>query len=66
MWRMLRLNWQIAFRSGSLEGYSPVMNKCALQLADKLSEAAKSGTAINIHEELGNMTMHVVGTSAYG
>lgn len=33
MWRTMRLAWQPAFQSGSLEGYTDLMDDCATQLA---------------------------------
>lgn len=33
MWRTMRLAWQPAFQSGSLEGYTDLMDDCAAQLA---------------------------------
>jgi cytochrome P450 len=42
-WRMLRLAWQPAFQSVSLEGYAELMDSSALQLAQHLKKAADSG-----------------------
>lgn len=33
LWRTMRLAWQPAFQSGSLEGYTGLMDDCAAQLA---------------------------------
>lgn len=33
LWRTMRLAWQPAFQSGSLEGYTDLMDDCAAQLA---------------------------------
>lgn len=40
---MLRLSWQPAFQSGSLEGYSELMDTSALQLAQHLKKLGESG-----------------------
>lgn len=66
LWRSLRLAWQPAFQSGSLEGYGSLMDACAVKLCTLLAPAAESGTVVNIWRELGKMTMQVVGTTAYG
>jgi cytochrome P450 len=34
LWRTMRLAWQPAFQSGSLEGYTDLMDDCAAQLAE--------------------------------
>lgn len=65
-WRSLRLAWQPAFQSGSLERYSLLMDSCALRLCEQLHEAANEGKAIDMWRSLGTMTMGVVGTTAFG
>ena len=65
-WRALRLAWQPAFQSGSLERYSALMDACAAKLCDALAGAASEGRAVDVWRELGGMTMAVVGTTAFG
>ncbi|GLC53342.1 hypothetical protein PLESTB_000734000 [Pleodorina starrii] len=81
-WRLVRSAWQPAFSAASLSGYLPRMVACAVQLTDRLetrareaeAEAAKGGSGkaataagrVNIHRELGSMTLQVVGSTAYG
>ena len=66
LWRTLRLAWQPAFRSTSLEEYAPLMSSSAVRLGEKLRDVADSGDIVDIWRELGKMTLDVVGTSAYG
>jgi cytochrome P450 len=58
-WRALRLAWQPAFQSGSLERYSKLMDACALQFCDKLAPAAAEGRPIDVWRAIGAMTMGV-------
>ena len=50
----------------SLEAYAQLMNDATSIVLDVLGRAAKAGTMIDLHEEIGNMTLQVVGTSAFG
>ena len=86
-WAVLHKAWQPAFSPGSLAGYLPLMDRCAMKLAESLlartvgavraAGAGKVGTAsgagdrlppsrVDIHRELGRMTLQVVGSCAYG
>lgn len=65
-WRALRMAWQPAFSSTSLEGYSTLMDGCAVKLCNLLEPVAEEGTVIDMWREIGKMTMSVVGTCAYG
>jgi hypothetical protein len=42
-WRVLRLAWQPAFQSGSLEAYAHIMDRAAVTLANRLGTAADTG-----------------------
>ncbi|KAK9827982.1 hypothetical protein WJX81_005128 [Elliptochloris bilobata] len=64
--KSLRAAWQPMFFSGSLEAFSVLMNEAAELLIDTLSAAAKAGRSVDIHRLLGDMTMAVVGTTAFG
>lgn len=66
LWRTMRLAWQPAFQSGSLEGYTDLMDDCAAQLAEHLREKGDSGEVVEIWRALGKMTLAVVGSTAYG
>jgi hypothetical protein len=59
-WRTLRLAWQPAFQSGSLEGYCDLMDSCATQLAERLKKLGESGQVVEMWRELGRMTLQVV------
>ena len=50
----------------SLEAYSSLMNEAAELLMRNLAAAAKAGRPVDIHRLLGDMTMQVVGTTAFG
>eukprot|EP00775_Hariotina_reticulata_P006333 gene6333-6567_t len=65
-WRTLRLAWQPAFQSGSLEGYCDLMDSCAAHLAERLKKQGESGQVVEMWRELGRMTLQVVGSTAYG
>lgn len=58
---MLRSAWQPAFQSGSLEGYSELMDRCAANLASWLQQVGQSGQAIDMVQELKRMALQVVG-----
>ena len=42
------------------------MNEAATLLIERLAAAAATGSPVDMHALLGNMTMQVVGTSAFG
>ncbi|KAF8072691.1 AL21 [Scenedesmus sp. PABB004] len=65
-WRTLRLAWQPAFQSGSLEGYAALMDSSAAALAARLRELGEGGRPVEVWRELGRMTLAVVGSTAYG
>jgi len=50
----------------SLEAYSALMNEAAELLTRKLADAAAAGAPVDVHRLLGDMTMQVVGTTAFG
>lgn len=50
----------------SLEAYSSLMNEAAELLMRNLAAAAKARRPVDIHRLLGDMTMQVVGTTAFG
>ena len=50
----------------SLEAFSVLMNEAAELLVRKLDAAAKAELPVDIHKLLGEMTMGVVGTTAFG
>lgn len=66
MWGMLRKVWQPTFHSDSLAGYAPVMAAETQRLVRRLGDKAASGEVTNIWRDIGEMTMSVVGSTAYG
>ena len=50
----------------SLDAYGKLMNDCASLLIDRLHAAAASSTEIDIWQIMGDMTMDVIGTAAFG
>ena len=52
--------------AGSLEAFAGLMNDSAATLAQRLGRAAEGAQTIDIWRFLGDMTMEVVGTAAFG
>lgn len=67
-WRTLRVAWQPTFTSSSLHGYVPVMDECAGHLVERLQALASEepGGEVDIWRQLGDLTLNVVGGTAYG
>jgi len=66
VWRVLHKAWEPTFYPDSVTGYSPLMKGCGVKLADRLEQLAAEGAPINIWREVGDLTMAVVGKSAFG
>eukprot|EP00873_Tetraselmis_striata_P046538 jgi/Tetstr1/466802/TSEL_011272.t1 len=64
--KSVRAAWQPVFHSASLAEYSGPMREGAERLMARLAEAEKEQTEVNIWRLLGDMTMDVVGTTAFG
>mmetsp|Transcript_11953 Transcript_11953/g.30216 ORF Transcript_11953/g.30216 Transcript_11953/m.30216 type:complete len:521 (+) Transcript_11953:2-1564(+) len=64
--KSVRAAWQPVFHSASLAEYAAPMRKGAERLMARLAEAEKEQTEVNIWRLLGDMTMDVVGTTAFG
>jgi len=64
--RQLRAAWQPVFHSTSLAEYAAPMREGAKRLMSRLESAEKEGKEVNIWRLLGDMTMDVVGTTAFG
>ena len=52
--------------SCSLEAYSALMNECSDVLLSRLHAAAADNAELDIWRVLGDLTMHVVGSAAFG
>lgn len=64
--KMLRAAWQPVFHTESLSSYAPTMQLGAKALLARLERAAKEVKEVNIWRLMGDMTMDVVGTTAFG
>ena len=62
----MRAAWQPFFFSTSMASFCGLMNDAADELVAALTAAAESGDAIDITKPIGQMTMQVVGTTAFG
>ena len=56
----------MCMHAGSLETCAGLMNDSASVLAQRLGRAAEGGQTIDIWRVLGDLTMDVVGTAAFG
>lgn len=66
MWRVTRNAWQPFFSREAVDKTAGLMATLAARLAARLGAAADSGAEVDIHTDLGLMTMAVVGSSAFG
>jgi cytochrome P450 len=64
--RQMRAAWQPVFHSASLAQYAAPMRDGAERLMARLAQAEKEQKEVNIWRLLGDMTMDVVGTTAFG
>ena len=54
------------FHSHNLKEYTSITNQAAEQLISNLQVAASSGKPVDILQQLGQMTMRVLGVAAFG
>eukprot|EP00193_Tetraselmis_chui_P017596 CAMPEP_0177795416 /NCGR_PEP_ID=MMETSP0491_2-20121128/26220_1 /TAXON_ID=63592 /ORGANISM="Tetraselmis chuii, Strain PLY429" /LENGTH=524 /DNA_ID=CAMNT_0019318243 /DNA_START=73 /DNA_END=1647 /DNA_ORIENTATION=+ len=64
--KLLRSAWQPIFHSNNLASYASHMRDGADRLARRLEKAAEEGVEVNMWRLLGDLTMDVVGTTAFG
>eukprot|EP00884_Botryococcus_braunii_P022849 jgi/Botrbrau1/9248/Bobra.180_1s0009.1 len=64
--RSLRGAWQPVFFSGSLELFAALMNEANDLLLARLGNAADQRQILDVHKALGNLTLDVIGYSAFG
>ena len=64
--RGLRAAWQPMFHSGSLQGFHGIMLAAADKLNAILAESAVDGRPVDIWRRLGDFTMQISGTTAFG
>ena len=66
MAKTIRSAWQPVFHSGHLSSYAAPMQEGAQRLLKRLRRAEEEGAEVNVWRLLGDMTMDVVGTTAFG
>lgn len=62
----LKQAWQSMFTSQSLKGYTQLMNDAAERLVDAVVAKSHAGEEVEIWRLFGNLTMEVVGSTAFG
>lgn len=65
-WRQLHRTWQPVFYADSVRACAPLMDSAAQRMLDRLDELAANGQPLDIWREVGNLTMSIVGTTAFG
>ncbi|KAK9820625.1 hypothetical protein WJX72_012453 [[Myrmecia] bisecta] len=65
-WTTLRAAMQPLFHTSSLVSYDPIMNQALDTLLANLEAPAASGEPVDMWNQLGRMTMQVLGTAAFG
>mmetsp|Transcript_28518 Transcript_28518/g.73237 ORF Transcript_28518/g.73237 Transcript_28518/m.73237 type:complete len:527 (+) Transcript_28518:1112-2692(+) len=64
--RKIRSMWQPMFHSSNLSGFVPTMKEGAARLMARLHRAQREGKEVDMKRLLGDMTMDVVGSTAFG
>lgn len=65
-WRHLHRVWQPAFYADSVRATAPLMESTTQRMLLRLDQLAAAGQALDIWREVGNLTMGIVGTAAFG
>ena len=65
-WRIARNAWAGYTRADTVATFAPQFAQSAGKLGALLDEAAAAGREVDIHHELGRLTLDVVGTTAFG
>lgn len=65
-WRHLHRVWQPVFYADSVRACAPLMESTTRRMLHRLDQLAASGQPLDIGREVGNLTMGIVGTAAYG
>jgi thromboxane-A synthase/cytochrome P450 family 3 subfamily A len=65
-WRKLHRVWQPAFYAESVRACAPLMDATTQRMLDRLDSLAAAGQSLDIWREVGNLTMQIVGSGAYG
>lgn len=58
--------WQPAFYADSVRACAPLMESTTQRMLHRLDRLAAAGQPLDIWREVGNLTMGIVGTAAYG
>lgn len=66
LWKSFRFAWQPMFHHSSLEAFVSLMRGKAERLVHVLDKEAKQSTPVDIVTTFNEMTMEVVGETAYG
>ncbi|WIA09117.1 hypothetical protein OEZ85_008529 [Tetradesmus obliquus] len=66
VWRMVHRVWQPAFYADSVHACAPLMSDTSRRLVTRLQGLAGEGRPVDLWREVGNLTMAIVGTAAYG
>lgn len=54
------------FHNNNLKEYAGIINQAVDDLINNLRAAAKTGEQVDMHEQLGRLTMQVIGAAAFG
>ena len=65
-WGSLRAAVQPMFHHSNLIEYAAIINQAVDALIKNLQTVARSGEQVDIHQQLGRMTMQVIGGAAFG
>ncbi|KAL4428351.1 hypothetical protein ABPG75_002440 [Micractinium tetrahymenae] len=65
-WLGIRTACEPLFHSAALSAYAPMMHECIDQLVDKLQAVAGSAEGVNVSELLKEMSLDVIGITAFG
>ena len=65
-WGSLRAGAQPMFHHKNLTEYAVMINQAVDTLINNLQPAAETGQQLDIHHQLGRMTMQVIGGAAFG
>ena len=65
-WGSLRAGAQPMFHNNSLTEYAGVINQAVDDLISNLQSAAQTGEQVDMRQQLGRLTMQVIGGAAFG
>ncbi|DBA69441.1 TPA: hypothetical protein ACH3X2_012787 [Trebouxia sp. C0005] len=65
-WGSLRAGAQPMFHNDNLKEYAGIINQAVDDLINNLRAAAKTGEQVDMHGQLGRLTMQIIGAAAFG